>query len=191
MTNIAKKMLDLASSSKTVFTVADLALFWGIEDKNILRVTISRAKKKGYLEHIRRGFYKLENREINPFELAGKLKKNSYISFETVLAQSGVIFQWHDEIVCAAPRSSKIKNGFGKFSYRKIPEYVLTNNAGIINKENYFTASPERALCDKIYKDGLSYFDSLDGIDGKKIREISKIYRNLRLERDINKLFKL
>lgn len=191
MTNIAKKMLTLASSPKTVFSVAELALFWGTEDKNILRVTISRAKEKGYLEKIQRGLYKLADRDADPLELAVKLKKNSYISFETVLAQTGVIFQWHDEIICAALRSSKIENRFGKFSYRKIPEHILKNNIGIVNKENYFIASAERALCDKIYKNGLSYFDSLSGIDRGKVMEISRIYGNVRLENDISKLFKL
>ena len=136
MSNIAKKMLLLASSGKTVFTTAELAIFWEKEDKNILRVDISRAKKKGYLEPIQRGVYKLKDREADLFELAGKLKKHSYISFETVLAQAGVIFQWNDEIVSAGDRSSRVENKYGKFLYRKIPRNVLLNNEGIINKKN-------------------------------------------------------
>ncbi|MCK9378916.1 MAG: hypothetical protein M0P97_02105 [Candidatus Moranbacteria bacterium] len=191
MSNIAKKMLLLVSSGKTVFMTAELAIFWETEDKNALRVTVSRAKKSEYLESIRRGVYKLKDKKADLFELAGKLKKHSYVSFETVLAQAGVIFQWHDEIISASDRGSAIENEFGKFLYRKIPKNVLLNNKGIINKGNYFTASVERALCDKIYKDGLTYFDSLSGIDKEKVIEISKIYYNKRLENDIKKLFKL
>lgn len=191
MSNIAKRILLLASSGKTVFTTAELAIFWKIEDKNVLRVIISRAIKKGYLKLIRRGVYKLKNKKVNPFELAGKLKKHSYISFETVLAQTGVIFQWHNEIISASNRSLRTENKYGKFLYRKISENALLNNKGIINKGNYFIASAERALCDKLYKDGLIYLDSLSEIDKEKAIEISKIYRNKRLEKDIKKLFKI
>jgi predicted transcriptional regulator of viral defense system len=189
MSNITQKLLKLTSSGKTVLTTADLAIIWGMENKNILRVTIARAIKNGYLESIRRSVYKLKDKEIDIFELTGKLKKNSYISFETVLAKSGVIFQWYDEIISASDRNSAVKNRYGKFLYRKLPEDVLLDNKGLVNKGNYFIATRERALCDKVYKDGISYFDSLDGIDAEKAIEISKIYRNKRLERDIKKLF--
>jgi predicted transcriptional regulator of viral defense system len=189
MSNIAQKLLELTSSGKTVFITADLAIIWGAENKNILRVTIARAIEKGYLESIRRSVYKLKDKEIDIFELAGKLKKNSYVSFETVLAQSGIIFQWHNEIVSASNRNSVVKNRYGKFLYRELPEDVLLNNKGLINKGNYFIASAERALCDKVYKDGISYFDSLNEIDAEKAIEISQNYRNKRLERDIKKLF--
>ena len=185
MSNIANRILLLVSSGKTVFTTVELAIFWKIEDKNVLRVIISRAIKKGYLKLIRRGVYELKDKKVNPFELAGKLKKHSYISFETVLAQAGVIFQWHDEIISASDRSLVTENEYGKFLYRKIPERALLNNKGINNKGNYFIASAERALCDKIYKDGLIYFDSLSEIDKEKVVEISKIYHNKRLEKDI------
>lgn len=189
MSNITKKLLKLTSSGKTVFTTADLAIIWGIENKNILRVTIARAVEKGYLESIRRSVYKLKDKEIDIFELAGKLKKKSYVSFETVLANAGIIFQWHNEIISASDRSSAVKNKYGKFLYRRLPKNILLNNKGIINKGNYFIASAERALCDKIYKDGVSYFDSLSEIDAAKAIGISKIYRNKRMERDIKKLF--
>jgi predicted transcriptional regulator of viral defense system len=191
MSNITKKILELASTDKTVFMTADLAIIWKVEDKNILRVTISRAMEKGYLESIRRGVYKLKDREVNALELAGKLKKRSYVSFETILAQAGVIFQWYDEIVSASDRNHTEENSYGKFSYRKIPDNILLNNKGIINKGNYFIATPERAFCDKIYKDGLSYFDSLSEISAKEMIEMSKIYKNKRLGKDIKKLFSL
>jgi len=191
MSNITTRLLNLTFSSKTVFTTAELAIFWKIEDKSVLRVTIARAIKKNYLQAVRRGIYKLAGRDVNIFELAGKLKKHSYISFETVLAQKGAIFQWHNEIISACDRNFVVKNNFGKFSYKKMPIDVILNNDGIINKGNYFIASVERALCDKIYKDGLSYFDDLSGINVEKVIEISKIYNNKRVERDIKKLFSL
>jgi predicted transcriptional regulator of viral defense system len=191
MSNIAKNLLALTLSTKTVFTTADLAILWQIEDKNVLWVTIARTIKKRYLYSIQRGVYGVTDKEVSVFELAGKLKRHSYISFETVLAQAGIIFQWHNEITSASNRFLAIKNNYGNFSYRKLPDSALTNNMGIINKGTYFIASPERALCDKLYKDGLSYFDDLSGININAVLEISKIYNNKRLERNIKKLFSL
>lgn len=191
MSNIVKNLLALTTFTKTVFTTAELAILWKIENKNVLWVTINRAIKKSYLRSIQRGVYSVPNKKVDVFELAGKLKKQSYISFETVLAQSGVIFQWHNEITSASNKNSEIKNDYGNFAYKKIPESALLNNAGIINKGAYFIASAERALCDKIYKDGLSYFDDLSVIDTDKALEISKIYNNKRLEKNIKKILSL
>lgn len=191
MSNITKRLIQLTSSGKTVFTTADLAIFWKTENKNVLRVTIARAIEKNYLRSIQRGLYELADTKVDPLELAGKLKKNSYISFETALAQAGVIFQWHDAIISASDRSLETKTDYGKFAYKKLPLRALLDRRGIINHGNYFIASAERALCDKIYKDGLIYFDDLSGLDKEKVLEISKIYKNKRLEKNINQLFSL
>ena len=154
-------------------------------------MTIARAIEKNYLQSIQRGLYELADTKVDPLELAGKLKKNSYISFETVLAQAGVIFQWHDAIISASDRSFETETNYGKFAYKKLPLHVLLDKSGIINAGNYFIASAERALCDKIYKDGLNYFDDLNGLDKEKVLEISKLYKNKRLEKNINQLFSL
>ncbi len=190
MSNLTRNLLKLSNSGKTVFSTADLALFWEIENKDSLWVGISRILKKGYLKHIRRGLYKLDGMEIDKFELAGKFKKNSYISFETVLAEAGVIFQWYDEIFSASDRGALIKSRYGKFRYRKLPKKILADRTGIINKGNYFIATPERAFCDKVYKDGLSYFDDTTELDGEALKKISKIYNNKRVINDIKKAIK-
>ncbi len=190
MSNITNNLLKLAMSKKTVFTTADLGIFWGIEDKNVLKTTISRAIKKGYLKHLRRGLYTLNKEDINIFELAGKLKKNSYISFETVLLKNDVINQWYDTIFSASNRQADIQNEFGKFNYSKITEDVLINRIGIINEGAYFIASTERAICDYFYKVGFQQLDNTEDINKDKLLQISKIYNNKRLERDIEKLVK-
>ena len=153
MSKAINNILKLNNSKKTVFSTKEFALFWKISNMNVLHVIINRYMKKGYIRKVRRGLYSLKNREINVFELANKMKKNSYISFETVLAKEGVIFQWQDSIFSASPRSSKEKSVYGKFIFRKIPEKVLYSNDGIINKNGYFIATKERAFCDKVYKD--------------------------------------
>jgi len=187
MSNVANNMINLVDSGKTVFTTADLALLWKIANRNTLRVTIHRAETKNYLTIIRKGIYRLATKEVDRLELAGKLKKFSYISFETALAQAGVIFQWHDSITAASDRRMTITNKYGRFVYRRLPKSVLINQIGIIKKNNYYIALAERALCDKIYKDGLIYFDDLSAINRELALKISRIY-NKRLMNDVKKL---
>ncbi|MEA2065158.1 MAG: hypothetical protein U9O66_02580 [Patescibacteria group bacterium] len=191
MSNITKKLLKLSNSGKTVFSAADLMLLWGIENKNILWVDISRALKKGYLKHIRRGLYSLDKMEIDKLELAGKLKKNSYISFETVLLKNGIINQWYSTYFSASDRQADIKNSYGIFEYRRLSEKILNNRLGIVSNDNYFIASAERAICDYFYKVGFQQLDDLDDVKKDKLIEISKIYQNKRLEKDILKLITL
>ncbi len=191
MSKITKKLLKLSNSGKTVFTTADLMLFWGVENKDSLWVDISRALKRGYLIGIRRGLYRLDGVEVDKLELAGKLKKMSYVSFETVLLKNGVINQWYDTYFSASDRKIEIQNEYGKFNYRKLPEKVLNNRLGIVNKGNYFVANTERAICDYFYKVGFQQLDDLDEVDKMELIKISKIYQNKRLEKDILKLSKL
>jgi predicted transcriptional regulator of viral defense system len=191
MSNITKRLLKLHNSQKTVFTTSELVLFWDVENRNVLKTTISRAVKKSYLKHIRRGVYGLNKKMVNNFELAGKLKKNSYISFETVLLKNDVINQWYNVVFSASDRKLTVKNEYGKFNYRKMSDYVLNNRLGIINAGNYFIANTERAICDYFYKVGFQQLDNLDEIDTEQLVKISKIYNNKRLENDILKLVKL
>lgn len=188
MLNIANKILKLVSMRKTVFSTNELALAWEIEKKPVLLVAIARAVKDGYLIKIRRGLYSLKDGKVEIFELACKLKKFSYISFETVLAQAGVVHQWHDAIFLASNRGGEVKNDFGNFYFRDLPDSVLLNNQGVVNKGNYFIATAERALCDKVYKDGVSFFDDLSGLNKDLVMDISRNY-NKRTQKNIKKLF--
>jgi predicted transcriptional regulator of viral defense system len=56
----------------------------------------------------------------NKFEIATKIYKPSYISFETVLSQSGVIFQYYSQIFVASYLTREIEVDGQKYFYRKI-----------------------------------------------------------------------
>lgn len=191
MSKLAKKIDILHKTGKTVFSTDELAVYWAMEDKNILYVNIARMKKQGFLRSIQRGLYSISDVDISEFELAGNLKKNSYISFETVLAKEGVIHQWYGEYFSASDRKITIQNNYGKFSYRRLAEFILNNRLGIDNIGAYFIASKERAICDYFYKVNFQQLDDISEIDKGKIIEISKIYNNKRLERDIYNLLKM
>ncbi|MCK5416694.1 hypothetical protein KAI92_04670 [Candidatus Parcubacteria bacterium] len=191
MSKLAQKIDILHKSSKTVFSTNELAIYWGVEDKKILYVNISRMKEKGFLKSIQRGLYIINGVELDELELAGSLKRNSYISFETALTKEGVIHQWYGTYFSASDRKLELKNNYGKFSYRRLPENILNNRLGISNKGTYFIANKERAICDYFYKANFQQLDDLSDIDKDKLIKISKIYNNKRLEDDIRKLVKL
>jgi len=191
MSKLAQKIDILHKTGKTVFSINELAVFWHMENKQHLYVNIARMKAKGFLKSIQRGLYALNDIEIDSFELAGMYKKNSYISFETVLGQEGIIHQWYDTYFSASDRKAKFNNEYGKFLYRRLPENILNNRLGIKSRDTYFIAIKERAICDYFYKVNFQQLDDLGGIDKNKIVEISRIYNNKRLEKDIKKLIKL
>jgi predicted transcriptional regulator of viral defense system len=191
MSKTAKKLNILHKSGRTVFSTQELMLYWAVENKRVLYTQIARFKEQGFLRTIQRGLYALEGVGVNEFELAGKLKKNSYISFETVLAKNGIINQWYGIYFSASDRKLFVENDYGKFDYRRLTTKVLNNRLGVVNQGSYFIASTERAICDYFYEVGFQQLDDLDGVDKTKLLKISKIYKNKRLEKDINKLIKL
>jgi predicted transcriptional regulator of viral defense system len=191
MSKLAQKIDILHKTGKTVFSTNELAIYWEIENKDVLYVNIARMKKGGFLKTVQRGLYCIAGVDINELELAGSLKKNSYVSFETVLAKEGIIHQWHGAYFSASDRKLKIENNYGKFIYRRLAENILNNRLGIDNVGHYFIATKERAICDYFYKVNFQQLDDLSDVDTDKIIEISKIYNNKRLEDDIHKLIKL
>lgn len=187
MTQFVKRLDILHKSGKTVFSTSDLALLWGIENRNVLRVRIARAVEKKYLESIQRGLYAIPGVVVNVYELSGKLQKNSYISFETALASHGALHQWYGAIYATAPRSSTITNKFGTFVYVRMPETILADRSGVERKKTYVMATLERALLDSVYVHGLQHFD-VESVDTARIRELGQIYGTKRMLRDAEKI---
>ncbi len=173
-------LTKLWQSSKTVFTSKELALIWNETDADNLKAKIHYYAKRGFLIRLRRGIY-AKTRDYNPKELAASIYSPSYISFETVFREAGMIFQYYETIFAAGPWTKEIKIGKHKFSFRRLKKSVLYNPAGIINKNNFSIASPERAFLDMIYLVPEYYFDNLNSLDWEKCYELAKIYRNKQL----------
>lgn len=191
MSKLAQKIDSLHKSGQTVFSTNELALYWEVENKNLLYVQIARAKEKGLLKNIQRGLYTIPDLEVNKFELATSLQKNSYLSFETVLAKEGIINQWHGSYALAAKRQTEIANEYGKFIYYRLPEIVLNNRVGVFNAGTYFMATKERAVCDYFYRAGLQQLDEVNQLDQTQLWQIGKIYQSQRLKADLKELIKL
>jgi hypothetical protein len=72
--------------------------------------------------------------------------------------------------------------------FKKIKNSILTNRAGIEVKNNYFVATPERALLDVLYLNKDYHFDHLGNIDWTKAEVILPVYGGNRcIERLVKK----
>ena len=135
---------------KTVLTNKDLALVWQETNQNNLKAKIAYYIKQGALLKITRGVF-AKDKNYNRRELATSLYFPSYISFETVLRDSGVIFQHYETIFVAGKWTKNLKINQKNFSFRKLKDEVLFNPVGIISKDNYNVATQERAFLDMIF----------------------------------------
>ncbi|MDP2587111.1 MAG: hypothetical protein Q8P32_05115 [Candidatus Komeilibacteria bacterium] len=177
MDNLIAKLYQ---SSKTILTNKDLALLWQENNKNNLNAKTAYYVKQKALIRLTRGVF-AKNNNYNPKELATSIYIPSYISFETVLREAGVIFQHYNAIFAVAKWPKTLIIDKRVFTFRKLKDIVLFNSAGIINKDNYSIATPERAFLDMIYLFPNYYFDNLKSINWEACAELARIYNNKQL----------
>jgi predicted transcriptional regulator of viral defense system len=170
-------LATILRSNHSVFTFKDVTLLWGETDPRQAKKRIYRYVKAGKLYSIRRGIY-AKDRNYDRLELANKIFSPSYISFETVLAKEGIIFQHYDQLFAASYLTREITCDGGVYSFRRLKSTVLANSLGIEIKPNYSIASKERAFLDTLYLNPEYHFDNLSPIDWNKCREILPIYGN-------------
>lgn len=177
-------ILDIYNSKNSVFSTKDIALLWGESDTELVKMRVYRYVKAGKLHSIRRGLY-AKDKNYDKNELAIKIYTPSYISFETILGKAGVTFQHYSQIFVASYLTREIIADGQNYSYRKIKDSVLINNAGIEHKDNYSIATPERAFLDMVYLNKNYHFDNLSVLDWNKVFEILPIYSNKRMGKEI------
>lgn len=170
----------LLRSQKTVFTTKDIALLWGEEAENATSVRLSKYVKAGKLIRLYRGIY-AKDKSYDPKELATSVYSPSYISFETVLRESGIVFQHYDTIFVAGPWSVVKKIDARTVTFRRMKDSVLFNPAGVRIGDHYSIATSERAFLDMLSLFPKYHFDNLRSIDWDTCAELAKIYDNKQL----------
>ena len=153
---------------------------------------LSREVKDNKLFKIVNGLY-----ETNPntpgYLLASSIYGPSYISFEYALFIYGLIPERVTTITSATTGKKKkkiYKTNFGIFSYRDIP--ILAYPEEIILKEendySYQIATPEKALCDKLYT--LSPLNNYSNLENMLFNDLRIDYEEFN-KLDVNKIDKL
>ena len=179
----------LLRSSKTIFSVKDVALLWSEEREQRVAVRLNKYAKAGKLIRLRRGFY-AKDKNYNRFELATRIYTPSYISFETVLTRSGINFQKYESIFVASYVARDIEADGQKISFIRIKDYVLSNTIGVEQSDNVAMAIKERAFLDRIYISKDYHFDNLNALDWDKVFEILPIYNNKKMQKRVNNYYK-
>ena len=156
-------MIKIFNTKQSVFDLKDLwNILWEANYDN-LKSKIAYYVKKGYLSRIRKWIFVKENFDV--YELACKIYTPSYVSFETVLLDYGIIYQPSDEIFLASYLSRNIELEYKwktiKLVYRKLKDNLLYDYSGIIKKDYYNIASSNRAVKDIKYLKPDFYFDNL------------------------------
>lgn len=116
---------------------------------------LTRMVREGMLFQIRRGLYET-NPETPGYLLAGSIYGPSYLSFEFALSRHGLIPENVYTFTSAAFDKKKKKNYqtfFGNYTYRDVPAEIYPLGIRYIREGDYLyqIASPEKALCDKLY----------------------------------------
>jgi len=176
-------------SSKTVFTLKDISLLWQDADTDAARVRLNYYVGKSDLYRIRRGVY-AKSKMYEKLELATRIFTPAYVSFETVLAKEGLIFQYQTQITVASYLTRNLSIDEQVYSYKKIKDAVLTNGVGIEHADETSIATKERAFLDILYINNDYHFDSTRSLDWNKVHAILPIYDNKRMTKKVNQLFK-
>ena len=182
-------LTDLIRSPKTILTISDIGLIWHDSNTDAIKSRLSYYVKNGDLFRVRRGIY-AKNKQYNNLELATRIFTPSYISFETVLAKEGLIFQYQTKIQMASYLNRELEIDGQIYSYKKLKNTIITNSIGIENINETSIASPERAFLDILYTNNSYHFDNLRSLNWDKVISMLPIYSNKRMSKIVNQLFK-
>jgi hypothetical protein len=138
----------------------------------------------GDLYRIRRGIY-AKDKDYDKVELASRIYTPAYVSFETVLARAGMIFQYYSQIFVASYLAREIIIDGQTYVYRKIKDTVLTEAAGVLNQDGTAVATKERAFLDTIYINTDYHFDNLGALDWDRVFDILPLYNNKRMAKKV------
>jgi len=169
------KINKLLQASTKLFHTQDLALLWGISNRNTLYTQIKRYVQKGLLHQIHKGFYSsVPVNQINPVLLGiGYLHNYAYLSTESILADNGVIFQQSPYITLVSTVSRKFSIVDYQYLVRKLRSKFLFNPLGLIFQNGYYQATLERAIADLLYYFPAKQFDNRM-INWAKVKAIQK-----------------
>lgn len=176
----------LYKSPKTIISMKDLALIWQEKNEENLHAKAAYYVRKKALIRLTRGIF-AKDLNYSLKELATSLYTPSYISFETVLREAGLIFQHYEGIYVTSKWSKVLKIDKYSLIFRKIKDLALFNPSGIINHDNYSIATTERAFVDMLYLFPNYHYDNLESIDWQKCIALAKVFNNKQLLIRINK----
>jgi len=195
--NIILVQNKLKKAGLRLFSILDYQRILEVKNYSSARSNISRYLKLGLIQKARKGLYFLTDNPPHEFEIANKVYKPSYISFETVLSFYGIIPETIYEIISATPRTTRTFNvNEIQYSYKKIKKNCFNNYQAVKMKNILvFIAEPEKALVDYLYlvslgKRNLSYERiDLSKIKKNKVIQYAKKFHKQTLMELVNNIY--
>ena len=142
------------SGGNMIYSFDDLQIKF--QDYTDIKGKIRREVQAGRLIPVARGLYETDQ-TISGKYLAGRIYGPSYLSFDFSLYVYSLIpeavYNTYTSATFDKHKKKKYQNLFGVFTYRDIPTEVYPLGVLIIqeNGYSYQIATPEKALCDKLY----------------------------------------
>jgi len=124
---------------------------------NFDRNNLVRWTQKGYLVHLRRGWYAFPEYKTTPdfaAYIAGKIYAPSYISLHSALAWYGLIPESVVQITSVTSlKTAAFTNAFGEFSYKSVKQELMFGyvRRPIADGRSTLYATQEKALLDLLY----------------------------------------
>jgi hypothetical protein len=188
MEYVKKPISAILRSGRTVFTFKDISMMWRNTDQKAVIAGINYYVSTGQLHRIRRGIY-AKDKNYDKTELACRIYTPAYVSFETVLTREGINFQYYGQIFVASYLAREIVVDGQVYQYRKIKNTLLTDSAGVLNKDGIAIATSERAFLDTLYLNKDYHFDNLASLNWDKVFEMMPLYDNKRMTRKVQEFF--
>jgi predicted transcriptional regulator of viral defense system len=155
------KAIKLNTIKTLYFSTADIARVLDISLESA-RVSATRYTKKGILVRLKRDLYVLPNRlpvlsESERFSLANIIQTPSYVSLTTALSYYGISTQQQQSFVesVTLKRTKSVSVEGLKFTYTRIKNIFY---GGFEKLEDFFIATPEKALADAVYLTSLGRY---------------------------------
>lgn len=167
---------QLLKADQQLFHTNDLALLWGISNRNTLYTLIKRYVGKGILFPIQKGFYSvIPINRIDSIRLGiGLLHQYAYLSTETVLVSAGIIHQDITAITLISAVSRRMEIGNRRYIARRMHDRYLYQTEGIVEVKGYLKATVGRAVADLLYFNPHYHLDEQERINWKEVKLIQK-----------------
>ncbi len=178
----------------TLFTPGIFFNLFNVSE-NTGKSLLSSYTKRGFFIKIKNGFYITKFFKPNDFEIANKIYRPSYISFETALSYYNILPETVYSITSTTTKASRNYTVLNKsFIYHRIKEELFWGYDTIdINGQTIWMADKEKALLDYLYFVIMKKKTNNDRLNIKnisvtKIKKYLKKYNNPLLNAEIKKL---
>lgn len=180
-----------------------ISVFSPWEFEKLFKLSPNRAKyfleeesKLGLFLRLKKGLYTLKTDIPREQEIANRLYKPSYLSFEYALAYYNIMPEMVYSIISATTKPTREFDVQGiSFNYFKIKKQAFTGYQLVRAQErSFFIAEPEKALVDYLYfvslgKKGKNDRLNVSSLDKQKALSYAALYDRVSLNKLIEEVF--